>query len=90
MLVIRPRGAASIGPHAILEARKRFFLVKPPRAAAGGACGGLKGLLSYRSDLVEVGVNGAVILGLGTGIVAGLCTGLLALVPGQPAGKPSR
>ena len=31
---------------------------------------------------MEVSVNGAVILGLGTGIVAGLCTGLLALCLG--------
>ena len=50
---------------AILE-QKRFSL-KPPRAAAGGAWRRPKGLLVYRSDLVEVSVNGAVILGLGTG-----------------------
>ena len=33
----------------------------------------------YSLDLVEVGVNGAVILGLCAGVIAGLCTGLLAL-----------
>ena len=62
---------------AILQQKR--FSQKPPRAAAGGAWRRPKGLLVYRSDLVEVSVNGAVILGLGTGIVAGLCTGLLAL-----------
>ena len=36
----------------------------------------------YSLDLVEVGVNGAVVLRLRTGIGAGLCTGLLALCLG--------
>ena len=39
----------------------------------------------YSLDLVEVGVNGAVVLRLRTGIGAGLCTGLLHTVLGIPA-----